>query len=216
MSACCCRGCIENGKGNFDAESVQDRMIQWVERFNLVEQLGTFEWDAIRSPLGSLPSVVANRMSWDAEGLAVLVWALGRGKLPEHDGQVDPYAVTDSVNFLGDDANDIIASASLLGAEELNAYRELMYAIHCRVRDFLRGGQRKDFTSWVEMRWFDALRLDSNRFIVDGDLGVDGKTIDIVELERLKTCEWGICEQHRASIWLVGEEQNHWETAADT
>ena len=216
LSAYCCRGFIDGGKGDVDAESVRDRMIQWLSRFNLNEQLGSSEWDAIRAPLGSLTPALKNRMTWEVEGLAVLAWALGMGPLPEHDGQVDPFAVTDSVGFLTDDVDAIIVDAKLRSQDELQVYRELMYAIHCRVRDFLRNGKQKDFAGWTEVRWFELLRIDSTHLLADGDLRFKGQTISALEADQLKKYEWCICEQHRASIWLVGEEQNHWETTADT
>ena len=211
LAAYCCRGYIDHGNGNADAESLRNRMVRWVERFNLIEHLGTFEWEAISSPLGTLPSRLASQMSWEAEGLAVLVWALGRGPLPSHDGQVDPYAVTDSIHFLSDDAYDIISQASPLKTEELRAYRELMYAIHCRVRDFLRNGGSQDFESWLESPWLDMLHLDSSRIIVDRDLAVKGTPITMSAIDQVRTCEWSVNAQHRASIWLVGEEQKHWK-----
>jgi hypothetical protein len=216
MSAYCCRGYIDTGKGNADAESVQDRMIQWLTRFNLVEQLGSFEWDAIRSPLGSMSPQIASRITWEIEGLAVLTWAIERGSLPEHDSQSDPYAVTDSMHFLAEDADHIIVNARLRGTEELRAYRDLMYAIHCRLRDFLRNGGSKDFTNWIEPRWLEILGIGATRLIINGDLGFKGQPISVLENDQLKQYEWGIREQHRASIWLVGEDQNYWETNADT
>jgi len=216
LAACCCRGFIDEGKGNPDAESVRERMIQWIEKFKLKEQLGPFEWDSIRSPLGGLESVVAKRMSWEAEGLAVLAWALQLGQLPMHDDQVDPYAVTDSVFFLGDEAGNVVANASLRESEQLLAYREMMYAIHCRIRYFFRNGEKKDFTSWIEPEWLTVLKVDSRRLVVDGDLGFEGKPMSAVEPGRLRTFEWGINAQHRASVWLIGEEEKHWETPADT
>lgn len=216
LAAYSCRGYLESGQGNPEAQSVQNRMIGWVAQLNLTEQLGNFEWQAIHAPLGSLPTGLASEMTWEVEGLAVLIWALQRGKIPEYDSQLDPYEVTDSVYFLGDDAAEIISHAQLRQPEELFAYREWMYAVHCRVRDFLRHGVRKNFKSWIDLRWLEILHLDPTSVMVAGDLGFHGKAIDHVELDQLQGYESGIREQHRASVWLIGEEQNHWETNADT
>ena len=216
LSAYCCRGYIDRGSGDADAESLRDRMLQWLSRFGLIEQLSAFERDAMRAPLGSLTSSLESRITWEAEGLAVLAWALGRGELPEHDGEVDPYAVTDSMYFLADDADTVICEAKLRSAEEILAYRELMYGIHCRLRDFLRNGGTKDFASWIEMRWLQILKVDTARVITEGDLGFKGQPIGSVEADQLKRYEWAISEQHRASIWLAGEATHHWETTADT
>lgn len=216
LSAYCCRGYIDKGKGNADAESLRERLIQWLARFDLMGQLGPAESEAVRAPLGSLRPGLATRITWEVEGLAVLAWALGRGACPEHDGEVDPYATTDSVGLLADDADTAIVTAKLRGNEELLAYRELMYAVHCRVRDFQRNGSRKDFACWIEPKWLDLLHIDTTRVIADDDLGFGGQPIGSLSADKVARYEWSIAEQHRASIWLVGEERNHWETTADT
>lgn len=216
LSAYCCRGYIDQGKGNADAESLRERLIQWLCRFDLMGQLGPTELEAVRALLGSLRPGLASRITWDVEGLAVLAWALGRGARPEHDGEVDPYAITDSVSLLANDADTAIATAKLRSNEELEAYRELMYAVHCRVRDFRRNGGRKDFASWIEPKWLDLLGIDTKRIMSDGDLGFGGQPISSLNADKVARYEWSITEQHRASIWLVGEERNHWETTADT
>ena len=166
LSAYCCRGYIENGKGNVDAESVRDRMIQWLTRLELIENLAPYEWDRIQSPLGSLRDGIAKRMTWEAGGLAVFAWALGCGNLPGHDERIDPYAVTDSLRFLGDDAKEIIDAAELRDSVHLHAYRELMYAIHCRLRDCIRQPGQKDFTRWIEMRWLDVPDIDARAVFI--------------------------------------------------
>lgn len=216
LAACCCRGNIESGKGNADAESVRGRMIQWVTRFNLTEQLGPSEWAQISAPLGSLPPGVANGMTWEAEGLAVLLWALGLGEMPAHDDQVDPYAVAGAAHFLAEDVDEFIDGAILRPAEELLAFREVMYAIHCRVTGFLRGGGKKDFAGWLERDWLETLKIKPARLLAGGDLAFKGQAIGALGIDHLKRYEQGINEQHRASIWLIGEEANHWETVADT
>jgi len=216
LCALTCRGFLEKGAGNADAEGVRDRIIEWVETLSLAGHLAAYELDAIRKPLGALTATKTSHLTWMAEGAAVLAWALGRGGLPRHDAQVDPYAVTDSLEFLSPDASEVVASADLRGGDEIRTYRELMYAIHCRVRDAFRNGHRKDFTTWIESRWLVALHIDAQQVIAGGDLSICGNPVCDVEKSSLPTFEAGIAEQHRASIWLVGESPTHWETTADT
>ena len=80
-----------------------------------------------------------------------------------------------------------------------------MYAVHCRLRDFLRNKDSKDFTTWVEDKWLDVIKVNRANFIVAGDLGVGGKPITEAALNVVQNCEWAICEQHRASIWLLAK-----------
>ncbi len=216
LSAVVCRSNLEKGAGNADAEDVRCRVIEWVQKLSLLQYFAPYELDAIQKPLGGLDASMKNRFTWEVEGLAVLAWALGRHELPKHDAQVDPYAVTDALEFLSPDALEVVASAALRDAAELKAYRELMYAIHCRVRDWIRNEQRKDFATWFEASWLDTLHIDLQQILADGDLSFRGKPVYEVEKSKLQGFEWGICEQHRASIWLVGEHPIHWETTADT
>jgi len=76
--------------------------------------------------------------------------------------------------------------------------------------------QKKDFTTWKKQRWLPLLKVDPTDLIAEGDLGFEGKPIADVDLDRMRNHEAGIAEQHRASIWLIGEEPDHWNTPADT
>ena len=46
--------------------------------------------------------------------------------------------MAESLWFLGDDAADVVDTAQLLSPAELEACRELFYAVHCRLTDFRR------------------------------------------------------------------------------
>src|SRR5207248_1231349 len=103
LCAFTCRGFIEKGPGNPDAENARDRLLSWVRQFGLTPSLGPLELETINAPLGGLSQFHRFDATWACEGVAVLAWALGRFELPKHDEQVDPYAVTDALFFLGDD-----------------------------------------------------------------------------------------------------------------
>jgi hypothetical protein len=211
-----CRGFIEKGANDPEAVALQKRLIGWLQRIGLYDLMEPLEDKIINAPLGTLPRETADRTTWTAEGLAVLAWALGHGDLPKHDAQVDLYALTDSLAFLNDSAGDLIAGATLLGQHELRAYRELLYAVHCRLRDFLRNHQKEDFTTWIEQEWLDLLKLSRAQLIAGGDLAIDGKPISGAEGNRVRTTEWAVCEQHRGIIWLIGEYTIYSKTPVDT
>lgn len=216
MSALVCRGSIEGGAGHSEAESLYSNVLSWLARLKLEADLEPFECEVLNRPLGTLDSTQVIRATWAVEGLAVLAWALNHLDFPEYDDKVDPYTVTESLCFLSEGAAELVQSARLRTTAELEAYRELMYAIHCRLRDFDRDKQRKPFATWIDKTWMKILGIDVDHLIVDGDLAVDGKAIGDVHEDRLRSFEWVIGERHRASIWLLGEYPVYSETPVDT
>ena len=217
LSAVVCRGSIDQGSGDPQAEKLLERIRDWLTSLRLVDQQEPWEAEIMRVGLGQLQHWQVAKATWAVEGLAVLSWALGRSKFPRHDQKVNPFATTSSLGFLTSEADEFISTAKLRGAQELLDARELMYAVHCRLRDFLRNKDSKDFTTWIEDTWLDSLKVDRAGLIVHGDLGVSGKPITEAAPDVVQTCEWAVCEQHRASIWLIGEEfPSYWDWAVDT
>jgi Domain of unknown function (DUF4272) len=217
MCALVCRGSIESGAGHPEAESLHKRILEWLTRMGLWNQVEPSEEKMLHSPLGGLAPKEVIRATWYAEGLAVLAWASNRlDRLPNHDEKVDPFAVTDSLLFLGDDAAEVISKATLRSPAELEACRELLYAIHARLRDFARNRGHQNFTSWVEKAWITTLKLDAAHLIVHDDLAIDNKAIGEVEGNRLQECEWVTCERRRAIIWLFGGHTIYSQIPVDT
>jgi hypothetical protein len=216
LAAVVCRGSIDAGAGQPEAESLHNRIPEWLTELDLWDEVEPSEEKILHTPLGGLAANDVIRATWYAEGLAVLAWALNRLELPRHDEKVDPYAVTDSLWFLSEDAAEVISTARLRSPIELEACRELLYAIHCRLRDFARNRGRKNFTSWVEKTWMATLGLDAAHLIVHDDLAIDDKVISEVENNRLQECEWVTCERHRAIIWLLGGYPIYSQTPVDT
>jgi hypothetical protein len=216
LAAVVCRGSIDSGAGQPEAESLHKRIVDWLTDLNLWDEAEPCEERILRAALGKLDAKEVIWSTWHAEGLAVLAWALNRLELPRHDEKVDPYTVTDSLWFLSEDAAELISTAKLPSPPEREACRELLYAIHCRLRDFTRNKDRENFTSWVEKAWITTLGLDPAQLIVQGDLAIDGKSITEVEESRLQECECVTCERHRAIIWLCGEYPIYSQTPVDT
>jgi hypothetical protein len=182
----------------------------------LTDQLSPNELGVVKTPLGQLTEAQVIEATWAAEGLAMLAWGVSLYEFPKHDEKVDPYAVTDVLGFLSGDPKDIIDSAKLSSRTELTACRELLYAIHSRLRSCLRNQQAEDFAAWIDRAWLEALGVQFNDLVVDGDLVIDRKPVTQVRLDRVRTCEWVTRERHRAIRWLSGECPVYSETPADT
>lgn len=216
LSAVICRASIDNNASHPDAESLHNRVLDWLTQLNLWDEVEPDEEQMLRAPRGTLDAKEVIQSTWYVEGLAILTWALNHFEFPKHDEQVDAYEVTDSLWFLDESAADIIANAELRSPVELEACHELLYAVHCRLRDFARYGKPKDFTQWIEKTWLDALNLEAAQLIAQNDLAIDGKAISKAEEDRLRECNSITLERHRAIIWLVEGYPIYSETPVDT
>lgn len=216
MSALVCRGLTDGGVGNPDAESLHKNILDWSMQLQLGDHLSPNEWAIVQASLGSLTETQIIEASWAVEGLAILAWSLNLLDMPKHDEKVDPYQVTDALGFLSEDLKDIRSSAILRTDEELKACRELLYAIHSRLRDFLRNKNAVRFTTWIDLAWLEVLGIDLDSLVVSNDLAISGKPITSTEMDHLETCEWIIRERHKAIIWVIGEYPVYAETPVDT
>jgi hypothetical protein len=216
LSAVACRGFLELKADSAESAAVTGQITDWLTQLDLHGAIEPQEAAILRYPLGRLERQAAVNSSWVIEGLAVLAWALGRYHFPKHDEQVDPYAVTDALDFLGDEAANLLRLPELRTAPELQACRELLYDVHCRLRGYLREASRKDITAWIDKEWLDLLHLDADRLIMDGDLAVAGKPIFRADKQSVQACEHIIRERHRAAIWLIGEYPLYSELPVDT
>lgn len=216
LAAVVCRASIEMNAADPEAEALHVRVIDWLTHLNLWDEVEPDEQVLLRSPLGQLNSNSVIQTSWFVEGLAVLAWVLRLLDFPQLGEQVDLYAITDAVWFLHDAARDVVASAELRGPAELEACRELLYAVHSRLRDFACNKHHEDITRWIEKSWLDLLDLDASAIIVNDDLAIDGKIISEVETSRLQEFESIICERHRAIIWLLEGPEVYSEVTVDT
>lgn len=204
LAAVACRSFSDHDPNNPEAIDLWERLKFWVDAQQLGEEIEPSEHALVFAPLGSLTSQARISGTWRVEGLAILSWALGLQPFPPHDSKVDPYVVTDNVALLNEEAADIVKSAHLRPTNELQACRELLYAVHCRLRQVMRERMPHDIRHWIESEWIKALGA-SAVLHQSGDLAIGGKPVFELERDAIATCESTICERHRAIIWLVGE-----------
>lgn len=216
LAAVVCRASIERGVGDPDAEALHGRILVWLTGLNLWDEVEPSEETMLRAPLGLLESQDVIQATWYVEGLAVLAWALKLFEFPYHGEQVDSYIVTDALWFLDEAAENVITNAELRSPAELEACHELLYAIHCRLRDFVRNKVPKDFTQWVEEAWLNSLSLNAAGLFAQDDLAIDGEAISEARNERLQEVMSITLERHRAIIWLVQGYEIYSQTPVDT
>jgi hypothetical protein len=121
LSAVVCRGSIEYGGRDADAQSLHERTQNWLTHLDLWNDVEPSEAVILRTPLGLLDAADTIQATWYAEGLAVLAWALKHVEFPQLTEQVDSYEVTDELWFLDASAGDVVINAELRTPTELEA-----------------------------------------------------------------------------------------------
>ncbi len=216
LAAVTCRGSIDRASGVPEAEALYVSILEWLTSTRLWADVQPDEKSLLETPLGSLPERDVIRATWRVEGMAVLAWALKLLDPPRHDAKVDPYAVAEAVGFLSDEVPNLISAAELQPYEHLVSYRELLYAVHSRLRAYLRHPASKDFRGWIEEDWLDLLRVNTCELLAGDDLGIDGVPVAEADLERIREVEWVTTERHRAVLWLLGDAASYSEVHVDT
>jgi hypothetical protein len=215
LSGVVCRAFIEDDKDEKSRRVMAEETRAWFDQLGLWPYLEPYEREIIDTEFGAMSRHLAIAGTWFVEGLAILAWALRRGKFPPHDKQVDPIAVTNSLDFLFPDAADLLAAPTLRPAEEIKAAREWFYDIHCSLRGFLHHNGDGHLAYWIG-DYMKILGLKRKSVMVGKGLAFEGRPLAEADRTRLEQWEPVICERHRASMWLVGDEDPYTEISVDT
>ncbi|MCB9883645.1 MAG: DUF4272 domain-containing protein [Planctomycetes bacterium] len=199
-----CRAHLELGPDDPDAIDVYQQLVRWCQEMDLWTHASTRERAQIETPLGSLARRDGLNMGWHAEGLLVLVWALGLVDLHSHDTKVDLFDLADALHFLGDDARSIVEQARLRDREALRACREFHYALHVRLRSYERDPVPRDIVHDFDGIDVEALGLDLP--LSGTDLRIGSGPMAAAPPKLITQSEEIVRERHRASIWVIGEE----------
>lgn len=206
------RASMESAAGDPEAADAQREMLKWVQRVQ--DEIETREYDLLRAPLGTLERQAKIDASWQGEGAAVLAWALRRYELPAYDTSAEPSEVAERLGFLHE--HDVpLRSSDLRPLEEIDECREKLFAVHWRLREFWRTGERVDFVRVAREAYFGPLDIGGLP-LIDGDLAIDGKALPDVGNDRCLECLEIASERHRAANWLAGTEIAYSEVTADT
>jgi hypothetical protein len=214
LSGVVCRCNLEWYKDeDYRKEAIAD-IHDWFDELDLWPHLEPDEAAILDAPLGKLKKRLAVQGTWWVEGLAILSWALHRGRFPPHDEKVDPIAVTNDLEFLAPEAAELLAEPTLRSATELQACREWFYDAHCELGGFLRHGGAGHLATWI-IDYLRVLEIDPQTVMANGFLAYKGRALATVDRKELKEWESLICERHRASIWLVGTYPLYTELPVD-
>jgi hypothetical protein len=178
LSAVVWRASIESYTDESYKRETAKHVHDWLDELKLSPHLEPEEEKILRTPFGKMPRQVGVRGSWFVEGLAILAWALQRGDFPSHDREVDPIAVTNDLDFLHPDAEQLLEKPKLRDATQLQAAREWFYDLHCTLRGFLFHNGDGYLAEWIG-QYLQTLAIDPKQV-------KDGRSLTICWLATLR------------------------------
>lgn len=203
LSSVAARAGLEARADEAEARGLHPRMLDWLRDTGLERDLEPAELELVATPLGALDPAAALDAGWRAEGAYVMAWALGRHEALPHDRLVDPHDVAWPLGFLDADALAREGGAELRGEREIDTFLARQLAVHWRLREYAQRPGPMDFASVVANGGWARLDID-DAALADGDLAIDGDSIDRAEPARIERCTSIACERHRAASWLAG------------
>jgi hypothetical protein len=214
LSAITCRSGIDGMAGDAQAEQLNARILDWLTRLEIGDEIERHERELLIKPLGELSEEERVDASWQSEGLVILAWALQLAEPPPFDVQVDPVSVTDKLGFLTDQARRVLAAPNLRDAADLDMCSERQFAVYWRLRTFARDRRRIDF---AEAAKGDAPDSEFGPMVIDGlpliggDLALKSRPLFQAEESDWRTALAIAEERLRAAYWLCGYKRKYSE-----
>jgi hypothetical protein len=195
-----------------DAPQLRARLLAWLDATQLTAELEADEARFLNAPAGKLRRREKVNVSWRADGLAVLAWALGMMEMPPHDEQCPAPPIAEAFGFL-QSAPPILAAPRLRSSDELASYGEQVFAIHWRIRQYSLDHEPMDFVSFARTAYFGPLEIEGLP-MMNGDLAIRGLPIaqspDWEEVHSITR------ERHQAANWLLGHAPLYSDVGTDT
>lgn len=198
------RGVVEIDAADPAAGELWGEARAWFHELGVEDELEPAERSDVGAPLGSLPMRTAIDITWRAEGLVVLAWALGAVELPGLLEKSDGATVANSIGFLGERSATVLAAPRLRPIQELELMTEAFVAVHWRLRRHAREPGAYHFAALVAKNdWAPLIvgRLE----LIDGDLGLAGVPLTRAVGDPLDNARSVAQERHVALEWLVGQ-----------
>jgi hypothetical protein len=195
-----------------DGARQQAHLLAWLSLAQLTAEVEPDEERVLKSPVGTLDPQDRINLTWRAEALAVLAWALGMMEMPAHDEQCPAPPIAEAFGLLKPSPN-ILAAPRLRTPDELAWYAERAFALHWRLRQFSLDGEAMDFAAFAPTADFGPLEIEGLP-LLDRDLAIRGRPL-------ARSDDWRevlsiTVERHQAANWLLGEASLYSEVSTDT
>lgn len=187
----------------------------WCGELGLDDELEPDERRIIAAPIGSLPMQRTIEVTWRAEGLVVLAYALGVVELPGLVEKCDPAAVANALGFLAPRDGTALAAPGLRPYEQLEQLTDAYRMLHWRLRHHASGKGPYHFAGLVAnsaCAEVVAERLE----LVDGDLALQGVPLTRADPDAVSNARSLVLERHTALEWLLGQHPEYSAIETDT
>lgn len=185
----------------------------WLAEHRFDAALDAEEATALAAPPGSLDATSLERFTLLGEALGVFAWALRRQPLPPPDQAIDAADTAAALGFLHADGAALATGARLRDREATARYADIAGALHWRARNqivapgsIVMSRWRSDAHEWPE-------DVTAAQF-VDADLAAHGRAITSLGNDELLPLLQRCAERHRAALWLLGQQRDYWQVAA--
>ena len=98
------------------------------------------------------------------------------------------------------------SAATLRPVAELEAYRQIAFAVHWRLREFSLNPGALDFQTFARTAWFGPLSLDGVA-LANGDLSITGDPISQAPASAVHLATSIAQERHLPANWLADATQ---------
>lgn len=170
---------------------------------------------ALSARAGTLDARTVNAATWQAEGAAVLAWAIHACELPAFDTEIH---VDTLARALGDKAGPgMTPPVQLRSTEALEATWKHYLTVHWRLRARMRRSDRVDLGAVARDTPFGQRNMDLRGLsLSDGDLVIRGTPIARASEDDLRSCLGIAEERHRALNWLRGQAPRYADVETPT
>jgi hypothetical protein len=219
LAALSCRGIIEGDTANGEiARQITDDLLLWKQDAGIEDEFEPDETRLLHMPFGKLATEEGVNMSWLAEGMVVLAWALGRAALPPFWEQANAGQISGALGMLRPGTNASLSKAVLRDSAEIERQAKTCLTVHWRLVEHRLRPFQIDFAARVhnfEISPLPFLTLDGVP-LLDGDMAIDNAPILRIPPARLRETTSIVFERHRAFNWLLGVEKLYSQIRADT
>lgn len=215
LAGVACRGMLEADATDPEACAFWGSVRAWLDGFDLASEMEPSEARLIAAALGGLAPQDALNAGWRSEGMAVLAWALHRGELPKHDELAEPRRVADSLGFLLPAEDTVLVSPRLRDLDQLQAYGDVAFTVHWRLRQFGLKAEPMDFAEFAKTPWFGPLSLEGVR-LIRSDLAIGSSPIADAPAGEVRRAQSIAMERHQAANWLLGHDPVYSEVDTST
>jgi hypothetical protein len=220
LSAIASRGALELEPDKEEAERNRQFLFHWCDLVGLTTELEDEEKLLIAMPVDVLAPQQTIDAVWRGEGLLVLAWCLGRGELEPYDEPCDSGEVASRLGWMQEGSKTVLQNPVLRPRAEIEAWANTYLTLHWRHRqhqlDLSQHSPRRiDLAKYVAQAKWGPLTV-ANITLVDGDLGIGGKPIDLATEDEFDRTLSIVRERHQALNWLRGDATLYSEVRTPT